>query len=132
IHGAGYFSAIEAGVQVVMASFSAWNGERMHAHRYLLTDVLKQRMSFDGIVVGDWSGHGFVPGCTSVSCPQAINAGLDIFMIPEPEWRDLFHNTVVQVEAGEIPMARIDDAVRRILRVKLRAGLFERGAPSTR
>ena len=132
IHGAGYFSAIEAGVQVIMASFSEWDGQRMHGHEYLLTDVLKGQMGFDGLVVGDWSGHGFVRGCTPLDCPESINAGLDIFMVPEPEWKTLFHNTVAQVKSGEISMERVDDAVRRILRVKLRAGLFDKGAPSTR
>ena len=132
IHGAGYFTGIEAGVQVVMASFTSWQGTRMHGHKYLLTDILKERMGFDGLVVGDWSGHGFIPGCTALDCPHAVNAGLDIFMVPEPEWKTLFHNTVEQVNSGVIPMTRIDDAVRRILRVKMRAGLFERGAPSTR
>ncbi len=132
IHGAGYFSAIEAGVQAVMASFTAWDDQRMHGHKYLLTDVLKERMGFDGLVVGDWSGHGFVAGCTPINCPLSVNAGLDIFMVPEPNWKELFHNTVEQAKSGVIPMERIDDAVRRILRVKFRAGLFEKGAPSTR
>lgn len=132
IHGAGYFTAIEAGVQVVMASFTSWEGTRMHGHKYLLTDVLKGQMGFDGLVVGDWSGHGFIPGCTALNCPDTINAGLDIYMAPEPGWKELFHNTVEQAKTGVIPMARIDDAVRRILRVKMRAGLFEKGAPSAR
>ncbi len=132
IHGAGYITALEAGVQVVMASFTSWNGEHMHGNHHLLTEVLKNRLGFDGIVIGDWSGHGFIPGCTPVSCARAVNAGLDIFMIPEPEWRELFHNTIAQIEDGSIPLARIDDAVRRILRVKLRAGLFDKGLPSTR
>ncbi|BFM21051.1 glycoside hydrolase family 3 protein [Gilvimarinus japonicus] len=132
IHGAGYFSAIEAGVQVVMASFTSWEGTRMHGHEYLMTDVLKGQMGFDGFIVGDWSGHGFIPGCTALDCPQAVNAGLDIYMAPEPEWKELFASTVKHAEDGTIPMSRIDDAVRRILRVKLRAGLFEAGPPSER
>jgi beta-glucosidase len=132
IHGAGYFSAIKAGVQVVMASFTSWEGTRMHGNRYLLTEVLKGQMGFDGFVVGDWSGHGFIPGCTALDCPQAVNAGLDMYMAPEPEWKQLFASTVKHAQDGTIPMARIDDAVRRILRVKLRAGLFTAGAPSER
>ncbi|AFV00797.1 glycoside hydrolase family 3 protein [Simiduia agarivorans] len=131
IHSPGYFTAIEAGVQVVMASFSSWNGDRMHGHRYLLTDVLKGKLGFDGFVVGDWMGHQFVPGCSATHCPAAVNAGLDMFMASDPNWRELHANTVADVKAGRISMERIDDAVRRILRVKLRAGLFERGAPST-
>ena len=132
VHAAGYYSAIEAGVQSVMASFNSWHGEHMHGHRYLLTDVLKEQMGFDGLVVGDWNGHGFVAGATVLNCPQAINAGLDIFMVPDPDWKQLFNNTVEQARTGVIPMVRIDDAVRRILRVKLRANLWEKGLPSTR
>jgi len=132
IHGAGYFSAIESGVQSVMASFNSWHGEPLHGHYHLLTTVLKEQMGFDGLVVGDWNGHAFIPGADTLNCPQAINAGLDIFMVPHPEWKTLYHNTLEQARDGTIPMSRIDDAVRRILRVKLRAGLFERGAPSSR
>lgn len=132
IHGAGYFTAIEAGVQAVMASFTRWDGIRMHGHKYLLTDVLKEQMGFDGLVVGDWAGHSFVKGCTATNCPASINAGLDIFMAPDDNWKELYANTVQNVKDGDISMARVDDAVRRILRVKLRAGLFEAGKPSSR
>ena len=132
IHAAGYFSAIEAGVQSVMASFNCWHGEHMHGHKYLLTDVLKDKLGFDGLVVGDWNGHGFVAGCTVLDCPAAINAGLDIFMVPDPEWKTLFKNTVEQIKSGVIPTQRADDAVRRVLRVKLRADLWNKGLPSTR
>ncbi|WP_049721247.1 glycoside hydrolase family 3 protein [Gilvimarinus polysaccharolyticus] len=132
IHGAGYFSAIEAGVQSVMASFNSWHDEKMHGHQYLLTTVLKDKLGFDGLVVGDWNGHGFIEGAEVLNCPQAINAGLDIFMVPDPDWKVLFNNTVEQIKSGVIDAARADDAVRRILRVKLRAGLFERGKPSSR
>ncbi len=131
IHGAGHIAALRAGTQTVMASFSSWNGEKMHGNRSLLTDLLKQRLGFDGFVVGDWNGHGEVAGCTNDSCPAAINAGLDMFMAPDT-WRAVYTNTVAQVKSGEIPMARLDDAVTRILRVKMRLGLFEAGAPSKR
>ncbi|MEE2692620.1 MAG: glycoside hydrolase family 3 N-terminal domain-containing protein [Pseudomonadota bacterium] len=131
IHGAGYPPAIEAGVQTVMASFSCWRGLKLHGAESLLTQVLKDRMGFDGFVVGDWNGHGQVPGCTNASCPAAINAGLDMVMAPD-SWKELYANTLAQVEEGVIPMTRLDDAVRRILRVKIRYGLFERGRPSSR
>ena len=114
-----------------MASFSSWQGQKIHGHKGLLTDVLKNRMGFDGFVVGDWNAHGQVDGCTNTSCAAAINAGLDMFMAPD-SWKELYENTLAQVRSGEIPMARLDDAVRRILRVKLRSGLFEAGKPSTR
>ncbi|MDD9947427.1 MAG: TonB-dependent receptor [Myxococcales bacterium] len=131
VHNAGYPAAIAAGVQTVMVSFSSWQGEKLHGHRGLLTDVLKQRMGFDGIVVGDWNGHGQVPGCTAEHCTRAFTAGLDMLMAPD-SWKALYHNTLADARSGVLPLARIDDAVRRILRVKLRAGLFSRGKPSSR
>ncbi len=130
-HGIGYFKALTAGVQTVMASFSSWNGEKLHGHRYLLTDILKGRLGFDGFVVGDWNGHGQVPGCSNTRCAAAINAGVDMLMAPD-SWRELYTNTLDQVRTKQIPRARVDDAVRRILRVKLRMGLFAAGQPSGR
>lgn len=123
IHGAGYIPALAQGAQTVMASFNSVNGVKMHGSREMLTDVLKTRMGFDGFVVSDWNGIAEVPGCRNDSCPQAINAGIDMIMVPD-DWKAFIANTIAQVKAGEIPMARIDDAVTRILRVKLRAGLF--------
>lgn len=131
IHAPGYFAALDAGVQVVMASFSSWQGDKLHGHHYLLTDILKHRLGFDGFVVGDWAGHAFVPGCTDTRCPEAINAGVDMLMAPDANWRELYQNTVADARAGSITAERIDDAVRRILRVKLRAGVFEKGKPSS-
>ncbi len=131
VHAAGYTAAIDAGAQSVMASFSRWQGGKVHGHKGLLTDVLKERFRFDGILVGDWNAHGQVDGCSNTSCAASINAGLDMFMAPD-SWRGLYDSTLTQVRSGEIPMARLDDAVRRILRVKLRAGLFEAGKPSSR
>ena len=131
IHDAGYPPAIAAGAQTAMASFSSWHGVRMSANKPLLTDVLKDRMGFDGFVVGDWNAHGQVPGCTKFSCAAVIDAGLDMFMAPD-SWRQLYANTLAQARSGEIPPARLDDAVRRILRVKLRAHLLEEGRPSSR
>lgn len=132
IHGAGYYPALEAGVQTVMSSFNSWNDVasgtnygKMHGSRTMLTDVLKTRMGFDGFVITDWNGHGEVPGCRNDSCAAAINAGNDMIMVPD-DWKAFIANTIRQVESGEIPMARIDDAVSRIIRVKLRAGLFDK------
>ncbi|MBH0041868.1 glycoside hydrolase family 3 protein [Pseudoalteromonas sp. SWXJZ10B] len=132
IHAQGYIGGLTAGSQSVMASFNSWNGKKNHGNKYLLTDVLKTKMGFDGFVVGDWNGHGQVAGCTNESCPQAVNAGLDIFMVPTDAWKPLYENTIKQVKAGTITMARIDDAVARILRVKLRAGLFDKPSPANR
>ncbi|EPR15053.1 1,4-beta-D-glucan glucohydrolase [Sphingobium indicum IP26] len=132
VHLGGYPAAIEAGTQSVMASFSSWNGEKMSGNASLLTGVLKDRMGFDGFVVGDWNSHGQVPGCSNEDCPQAINAGLDMFMYSGPGWKQLYDNTLREAKDGTIPAARLDDAVRRILRVKVRAGTFDRGRPSAR
>ena len=129
IHGQGYVQALGVGTQTVMASFSSWNGDKLHGHKYLLTDVLKGRMGFDGLIVGDWNGHEQIEGCSKSSCAQAINAGIDLIMVPE-DWKAFQSNTVSQVKSGEIEMSRIDDAVRRILRVKYRAGMFDSGKPS--
>ena len=127
-HNAGYPAAVNAGTLTVMASFSSWNGAKMHGNKSLLTDVLKGRMGFDGFVVGDWNGHGQIPGCTNTDCPATFNAGLDMAMAPD-SWKGLFDSTLAAAEAGKIPMARIDDAVRRILRVKMKLGLFDAARP---
>jgi beta-glucosidase len=131
VHAAGYPAAIAAGAQTVMASFSSWHGMRMSANEPLLTEVLKGRMGFDGFVVGDWNSHASVPGCSKFNCPAAINAGLDVFMAPD-SWKELYANTLRETRSGEIPEARLNDAVRRILRVKFRAHLFSEGRPSSR
>lgn len=129
VHGAGYLGALDAGVLTVMASFSSWTDSaayvehgKMHGDKLLLTDVLKDRLAFDGLIVSDWDGVGQVPGCTPEDCPAAINAGIDIVMVPY-KWKAFYENTLRDVEQGRIPMARIDDAVRRILRVKFSIGL---------
>lgn len=134
IHGQGYYTALAAGVQTVMVSFNSWKNSsqdfgKMHGSKTMLTDVLKTKMGFDGLIVSDWNGIAQVPGCSNASCPQAINAGIDIIMVPD-DWKAFISNTIAQVQSGQIPMARIDDAVTRILRVKLRAGLFNGKRPS--
>ena len=131
IHGAGYPPAIASGAQAVMASFSGWNGAKMHGNRSLLEDVLRGRMHFKGFVVGDWNGHGQLHGCTNEHCAAAFNAGVDMLMTPE-SWRGYYTNTLEDVRAGRITMARLDEAVARILRVKLQIGLFDAGLPSQR
>ena len=131
VHAAGYYSAIPAGVQTVMASFSSWQGRKLHGDKELLTNVLKGKMGFKGFVIGDWNGHGQVPGCKNTDCAQSLNAGLDMYMAPD-SWKGLYVSTLQQVKDGTIPMERLDDAVRRILRVKLASGIFEKGVPSSR
>jgi beta-glucosidase len=131
IHAPGYIAAIDAGVQTIMASYNSWKGWKVHGSSYLLTEVLKQRMGFDGIVVSDWDGVDEVQGCSKDKCAQAVNAGIDMFMVPT-EWKSFIGNTLDQVRTEKIPLSRIDDAVTRILRVKFRAGLFDKGRPSSR
>jgi len=131
IHAAGYVPAIAAGAQSVMASFNSFHGEKMHGHKPLLTDVLKQRMQFGGFVVGDWNGHGQVKGCSNTDCAQTYIAGLDMAMAPD-SWKGMYESTLAHAKEGTLPMARLDDAVRRILRAKFRMGLFEKPKPSSR
>ena len=131
VHAAGYPPAIAAGAQTAMASFNSVNGQKMHGHKAYLTDALKGRMHFGGFVVGDWNGHGQVQGCTNTDCPATINAGLDMAMASD-SWKGFYETTLAAVKAGTISQARLDDAVRRILRVKFRLGLFEAGKPSAR
>ncbi|TDB26514.1 1,4-beta-D-glucan glucohydrolase [Stenotrophomonas sp. ATCM1_4] len=131
VHGAGYFPAIEAGAQSVMASFNSFHGEKMHGHRVLLTDVLKDRMNFGGFVVGDWNGHGQIRGCTNTDCAKTYTAGLDMAMAPD-SWKGMYESTLAHAKDETLPIARLDDAVRRILRVKFRMGLFEKPKPSAR
>ena len=128
LHAQGYPPAIDAGVLAVMASFSGWNGVKDTANQSLLTSVLKGRMGFKGFVVGDWNAHGQVPGCTTTDCPQALNAGLDMYMAPD-SWKDLYVHTLAEARSGVIPAARLDDAVRRVLRVKFKTGLFNGPSP---
>lgn len=135
-HAAGYYGALKGGAQTVMISYSSWTDTaakrawgKMHGNRYLITDVLKHRLGFDGFVVSDWNGIEQVPGCTKTRCPQAINAGIDMVMVPD-DWKLFITDTIADVRSGAIPMARIDDAVTRILRAKLRSGLFD-SSPAT-
>ncbi len=133
IHAVPYPHAINAGVETIMASFNSINGQKMHGNRAFLTDVLRGKMGFEGLVVGDWNGHGQVKGCTVSDCAQSLMAGLDIYMVPDDAVA--LHKTLMaQVSDGTIPMARIDEAVTRVLRLKHRAGLLEPDAvkPSMR
>ena len=127
-HLSGYPQAIDAGVLSIMASFSSWNGVKHSGNETILTDVLRGPLGFDGFVVSDWNAHGQLPGCSNESCALAFNAGIDMFMAPD-SWKPLYASTLAQVKSGEIPMARLDEAVRRILRVKVKTGLFNDSRP---
>ena len=128
---APYLPAIRAGAGSIMVSYNSWNGEKMHGQRHLLTEVLKGELGFRGFLVSDWAAIDQLPGNFKSDIEQSINAGLDMIMIPHGA--DGKPNTFVEfvtdlkelVQAGRVPMARIDDAVERILRVKLEMGVFE-------
>lgn len=128
VHMAPYRAALQAGALVVMASFSSWNGGKLHANHYLLTEVLKGELGFTGFIVSDWAGIDQVAEDYYQAVVASINAGIDMSMVPKQFER--FITTLMQaVVAGDIPVERIDDAVRRILRVKILAGVFERPYP---
>ncbi len=133
LHAYPYPVAIAAGTETVMVSFNSINGNKMHGYGAMLTGVLRNRFGFQGLTVGDWNGHGQVEGCKVDDCPEALLAGLDIYMVPD-DWKALHANLVRQVRDGTIPMARVDEAVTRVLRVKLHAGLLDADAkrPSQR
>jgi beta-glucosidase len=127
IHLPPFRAAIARGVGAVMVSFSSWNGVKMHANKYLVTDVLKQELGFGGFVVSDWAAVDQIdgkPGFTRAEITTAVNAGLDMLMVPE-NWTEFLDELRAAVEAGDIPMSRIDDANRRILTQKFRLGLFK-------
>ena len=128
VHGMPYYAAIDSCAITIMASFNSWNGLKAHGNEYLLTDVLKNQMEFDGLIVGDWNGHGQVDGCEDNNCPEAFNSGVDIFMVPQ-DWEALYWNTLDQVKEGIISVERLDDAVSRILNVKKHLGLFDGRVP---
>ncbi len=131
IHGAPYGPAIAEGVSTVMVSFSSWQGVKMTGNKSLVTGVLKDRMDFGGFVVSDWNAHGQVAGCTNESCPQALMAGIDMYMAPDT-WKAIYSDLLDKARKGSIPMERIDEAVTKILEVKARLGLFDAGKPSDR
>jgi beta-glucosidase len=135
-HAAGYYGALKANVQSVMVSYSSFTDTatgkewgKMHGNAHLDTEILKHRLGFNGLVVSDWNAIGQVPGCTNSHCPEAINAGIDLAMVPD-DWKKFISSTIEDVHAGRIPMSRIDDAVARIIRVKLKSGLFQ-ASPAT-
>jgi beta-glucosidase len=125
-----YRAAIQAGVGSIMVSYSSWNGAKMHGNKYLLTDVLKGELGFQGFLVSDWAAIDQISSNYKSDVEQSINAGLDMVMIPNGPGKANNYVEFIQdlkelVAAGKVSPARIDDAVRRILRVKLQMGLFE-------
>ena len=119
-----YAAAIAEGAMNIMVSYSSWGGHKMHAQKYLLTDVLKGEMGFDGFLVTDWEAIDQIDPDYYTAVVASINAGIDMNMVPFA-YEKFIETLTRAVESGDVPMSRIDDAARRILRVKVMMGLFE-------
>jgi beta-glucosidase len=119
-----YIAAVEAGTKSIMVSFSSWGGLKMHANKYLLTDVLKREIGFDGFLVSDWMAIDQIDRDFYTCVVASINAGLDMVMVPF-NFRRFVSTLIRAVEKGDVPLERIDDAAGRILTVKYELGLFD-------
>ena len=124
IHLPPYIEAIKNGAQSIMVSYSSFGGMKMSAQKYLITDVLKGELGFSGFVVSDWQAIDVIPGGYPNAVKTSINAGLDMIMVPT-DYVKFISTLKNEVQNGDIPQARLDDAVRRILTVKFNMGLFE-------
>jgi beta-glucosidase len=131
IHIPPYKAAVKAGVLSIMVSFSSWNGDKCHAHEFLLVNVLKQKMDFNGILISDMQGIDYLEDDFYLAVAQGVNAGIDMFMVPR-NWQLFIENLLSHIELGTVYMSRIDDAVRRILSVKYAFGLFDKPRPTLR
>jgi len=124
--------AIDNGVATFMAAYNTWNDVKCHANKYLLTDLLKEELGFQGFVVSDWAAIEEIPGDYKSDIIISINAGIDMVMVPGAvKFGNQSYETFLtlfkeSVDDGSIPMERVDDAVKRILLVKKQSGLFDR------
>lgn len=130
-HISPFVEAINAGALIVMASFSSWNGDKCHGHKYLLTDVLKNKEKFSGLVLSDMDGIDYLSNDLYQAVGLGVNAGIDMFMIPQ-NWKEFIEHLINHIELGSVSMARVDDAVRRILFVKFAMQLFDTPRPKER
>ena len=130
-HISPYISAMKSGAMTVMASFNSWNGNKCHGHEYLLTSVLKKQLNFSGFILSDMNGIDYLCDDFYLSVAQGVNSGIDMFMLPE-NWQQFIRHLLNHVELGTVPISRINDAVSRILSVKLASGLFDAPCPSDR
>ncbi len=128
VHLPPYQTAVAAGALNVMASYSSWKGEKMHAHHYLLTDVLKGEFGFPGFIVSDWEAINQIDEDYYTCVVKSINAGLDMVMVPFA-FRDFMDALDTAVAKGDVAQSRIDDAVSRILLAKEALGLFDQPIP---
>ena len=127
-----YQSAVDAGALNVMTSFSSWKGTKMHAEQYLVNEVLKDELGFNGFIVSDWQAMDQIyPDDYYASIVTSVNAGVDMNMVPY-DYITFIETMKTAVNNGDIPESRVDEAVRRILRVKFALGLFERPMPDVK
>ena len=131
LHVPPYIEAIKAGVLTIMVSFSSWNGEKCHANKFLVTDILKRRLEFDGFIISDMEALDFLSDDFYLSVAMGVNAGIDMFMVPH-NWKAFIQHLIEHVELGSVSRNRIDNAVRRILSVKVATGAFEAPRPKQR
>lgn len=124
VHLHPFHASIAAGALTVMASYNSWNGDKLHGHRYLLTEVLKQEMAFEGFVVSDWLGQGQLDPDPARCIALTLEAGVDMIMVPF-DYKNFVSNVESVIESGDLTLDRLDDAVQRILTVKHALGLFD-------
>ncbi len=131
LHLPPYLAAIQAGTATIMASYNSWNGLKLHGHKYLMTDLLKDELGFDGFIVSDWQAIDELPGDYKSDIIESINAGIDMVMVPGNTsgggsgYKEFIKKLIQAISEGSIEMSRIDDAVTRILNVKKNMGLLE-------
>jgi beta-glucosidase len=125
IHMQGYLTTIRAGVGSIMPSYSSWNGLKMSGNKRLLTEVLKDELGFEGFLISDFGAIDALPGDYKHKIAMSVNAGMDMVMVPE-RYQEFIAKLKESAQDGTVPMARIDDAVRRILRVKIAMGLMDK------
>jgi beta-glucosidase len=125
IHMQGYVSTVRAGVGTIMPSYNSWNGVKASGSRRLLTEILKDEMGFEGFLISDYNAIDELPGDYKSQIEQSTNAGMDMFMIPE-RYQEFYALLLELAREGRVPAARIDDAVLRILRVKIAMGLLDK------
>jgi len=131
IHLPPYLTALKEDVLTVMISFSSWSYIKCHANKYLITDLLKNELGFDGIVITDWDGINYLSDDYFEAVAIGMNAGLDMFMVTE-NWKPFYYHLKTHIQTGRVSMARLNDAVRRILSVKFKAGIFDKPRPALR
>lgn len=131
LHLPPYRAAVDAGVLTVMVSLSSWYSHKCHGHRYLLTDLLKAELGFEGVVISDWDGIDYLDDDYEKAVIQSLNAGMDMFMITD-KWKDFITHVKSGLSSGQVSMTRLDDAVSRILRVKYLSRMFTKPRPAQR